>query len=67
MAKNNGGLIIPTSKRGGLLKGALVILGIGALVLVIKHPVDAASMTTAAVSGIGDAFDSVATFLRSLH
>jgi hypothetical protein len=67
MAKNNGGLMIPTPKRGGLFKGVLVVLCIGALVLVIKHPADAASMTTGAVSAISDAFDSVATFLRSLH
>jgi hypothetical protein len=67
MAKNGGGIMLPTSKRGGLLKVVLVALFIGALTLVIKHPVDAAGLVKDGVGGISAASDRVATFIASLH
>ncbi|MEV6832864.1 hypothetical protein [Amycolatopsis sp. NPDC051102] len=40
---------------------------VGGLVLVIRHPVDAAGVVGEAFGGIGRASDSVATFIASLR
>ncbi|MEV5718501.1 hypothetical protein AB0L41_31830 [Amycolatopsis mediterranei] len=66
MAKNSGMLPVP-KRGGGVVRVVLGVLLVGALVLVIKHPVDAAEATTGGVNVIGDALDGVATFLRNLH
>lgn len=65
MAKNNS--MFPAPKRGGLLKVVLVVLLAGAVVFVIKYPVDAAGAATDGAGALSGAVDRIATFLRSFH
>lgn len=64
MARN----VIPGLKTGGgvLSKviGTAVVLAI--LVIVIKHPTDAASFAKALFSGVGAVIDGLVSFFRSL-
>ena len=52
--------------RGPLAKVIGIALVIAVLVLVVKHPTDAAAFAKAAFSTCGDAIDGIVTFLRSL-
>lgn len=67
MARNSGGMMIPTPKGGGLVKILIGIAIVGFIFLMFKHPTDAAGMTTDAGNSIGDALDSVATFVQHLR
>ena len=66
MARNNGGMMIPTPK-GGLVKILIGIAIVGFIFLIFKHPTDAAGMTTDTGNSIGDALDSIATFVQHLR
>ena len=60
--------MVPSPVQGGGLLpkviGGLVVLGV--LVLVIKHPSEAAGMATGIGHFIGSAIDGVAAFFRDL-
>jgi hypothetical protein len=64
MARNS----IPGLKTGGGVMskaiGTAVVLAI--LVIVVKHPTDAASFAKAVFSGLGTVIDGLVSFFRSL-
>lgn len=64
MARN----VIPGLKTGGGVMskviGTAVVLAL--LVIVVKHPADAASFTKAVFSGLGAVLDGLVSFFRSL-
>jgi hypothetical protein len=64
MAKN----VIPgVTTGGGMLSkviGTAVVLAV--LVIVVKHPTDAASFAKALVGGVGAVIDGLVSFFRSL-
>lgn len=67
MGRKQQTMVPPTVQGGGLLPklvGGLVVLGV--LVLVIKHPSEAAGMATGIGHFIGSAIDGVAAFIRNL-
>lgn len=65
MAKRNQMVTMP--KSGGVLGkviGAAILLGL--LVLVVKHPSDAADWTKALGDWVGGAIDGIAAFFRQV-
>lgn len=64
MARN----VIPGMRTGGGVMpkviGGVVVLAI--LVIVVKHPTDAASFTKTLFSGLGAVIDGLVSFFRSL-
>lgn len=64
MAKNS----FPVMKSGGGLLAKLIgtLITLGVLVLIVKHPADAAHLLNNAFSALGNAADSVANFIQQL-
>jgi hypothetical protein len=64
MARKN---LMPAPTRGGVLPkviGSLVAMAV--LVMVVKHPSEAATCAKALISGVGTIIDGIASFVRQV-
>lgn len=67
MGRKQQTMVPPSAQGGGLLPKIIVgLVLLGVLVLVIKHPSEAAGMATGIGHFVGSAVDGVAAFFRDL-
>lgn len=66
MAKKNTTIPVPTGGSGVLPKLVSTLVMVALLVIVVKHPGEAANWTRALFTGLGAVVDGIVSFIRQV-